>query len=200
MDAGPPSNLAFRLIARPPGAAAGSCRPRSHTLSARGLRAPPAARADLAATCHHPEEFRRRRTDVATPLKLTRPLRRSARNLHVPRQTLDHERGCQREEAARAASGRRGDPDIIGMTSRSLRPACVGPRDNRTLERDFLDRREAVSARTTTLTQQHGFFAATRRHREESRGRRGDTTISRRLFTLYRGSTRCKFTLIRLAG
>jgi len=35
--------------------------------------------------------------------------------------TPDYESGCHREEAARAASGRRGDPVVIGMASGSLR-------------------------------------------------------------------------------
>ena len=53
--------------------------------------------------------------------------------------TTDHKSGCHREEAARTASGRRGDPVVIGMASGSRRPASGGTRDDRALERDFLN-------------------------------------------------------------
>ena len=52
--------------------------------------------------------------------------------------TLDDESGCRREEAARIASGRRGDPVAIEMASGSFRPASGGTRDDRAVERDFL--------------------------------------------------------------
>jgi len=52
--------------------------------------------------------------------------------------TLDDESGCRREEAARPASGRRADPDGIGIASVSLRPTSGGIRDDSALECDFL--------------------------------------------------------------